>query len=113
MNLFQEEAPTANELAITMGCSRQNVKEILNALEKKGMIDFQEDELDRRKKRVVLTEKATNLGEKYGKKEMIFMEKLYEGISDDEIYQTFQILARIEKNLIEIKEYGNEDSSNL
>lgn len=33
MNLYQDEAPTANELAKTMGCSRQNVKEILNSLE--------------------------------------------------------------------------------
>ncbi len=35
MNLYQDEAPTANEMAETMGCSRQNVKEILNSLAKK------------------------------------------------------------------------------
>ena len=38
MNLYQDEAPTANEMAETMGCSRQNVKEILNSLAKKGII---------------------------------------------------------------------------
>jgi DNA-binding MarR family transcriptional regulator len=31
MNLYTEEAPTGNELAKTMGCSRQNIKEILNS----------------------------------------------------------------------------------
>lgn len=54
MNLFQDEAPTANELAKTMGCTRQNVKEILNSLEKKQFIQLEVDEKDRRKQRIIL-----------------------------------------------------------
>ncbi len=48
MNLYQDESPTANEMAETMGCSRQNVKEILNSLAKK---DATED--DRKKAEMI------------------------------------------------------------
>ena len=69
MNLYTEEAPTANELAKTMGCSRQNVKEILNSLEKKELIYLQADEYDKRKNRVYLTQRCMKMAEmKIGKK---------------------------------------------
>ncbi len=65
MNLYQDQAPTANELARTMGCTRQNVKEILNSLEKKQLIRFEVDEGDKRKRRVYLTENALRMSDKY------------------------------------------------
>ena len=61
MNLYQDESPTANEMAETMGCSRQNVKEILNSLAKKGMITLQQDENDKRKQRITVTEKTKSI----------------------------------------------------
>ena len=56
MNLYKDEPPTANELAETMGCSRQNVKQILDSLEKKGLLVLKQDENDRRKQRIFKTE---------------------------------------------------------
>ena len=47
MNLYPDEAPTANELARSMGCSRQNVKEILNSLEKKQLVHLAVDSKDK------------------------------------------------------------------
>ena len=99
MNLYQEEAPTANELAKTMGCSRQNVKEILNSLEKKQLIRLETDEGDKRKRRVYLTEKALLMSDKYHEKETIFMEYLYKDISDEEIDSAYSIISKIENNL--------------
>ncbi len=43
MNLYPDQAPTANEMAETMGCSRQNVKEILNSLCKKDLVVLVQD----------------------------------------------------------------------
>ena len=103
MNLYADNAPTANELAETMGCSRQNVKEILNGLAKKEMIVFEPDENDRRKQRIYLTQKTMELAKKYTQKEREFMRLLYDGISDEEIRNVYRIISRMEKNLI--KEY--------
>ena len=100
MNLYPDEAPTANELAETMGCSRQNVKEILNGLCKKELVTLVQDENDRRKQRIYLTEKRKKLAEKYQQKEMEFMKLLYDGISDDEIRYVYKIISRMEKNLL-------------
>ena len=99
MNLYSKEAPTANDLAETMGCSRQNVKEILNTLVKKEILVLKQDENDKRKQRIYLTSKQKRLAKKYQNKEMDFLELLYKGISDDEIRNVFQIISRMEKNL--------------
>ena len=99
MNLYPEEAPTANELAKTMGCSRQNVKEILNSLEKKQFVRLENDENDKRKKRVYLTEQAKLMGTKYQQKEIEFLKHLYEGVSNEEVDSAYSIISKIEDNL--------------
>ncbi len=104
LNLFDENPPTANEIAEVMGCSRQSVKEILTSLEKKQFIELVPDEKDMRKKRIVATENAVVLGKKYSKREVDFLETLYDGISDREIKSTFRVVSHLEKNLIKIKE---------
>lgn len=104
MNLFREEAPTANDLAGVMGCSRQNVKEILNSLEKKQFVRLEVDKNDKRKQRVYLTEHALHMADKYQEKETQFMQFLYEGISEEELKYTYGIIFKIEDNLKRIKE---------
>ena len=99
MNLYTKEAPTANELAETMGCSRQNVKEILNALTKKEILVLEQDKNDKRKQRIYVTDKQKKLAKKYQNKELDFLQTLYAGISDEEIRSVFQIISKMEKNL--------------
>lgn len=99
MNLYPDEAPTANELAETMGCSRQNVKEILNGLCKKELVTLVQDENDRRKQRIYLTEKRKKMSEKYHQREMEFIKLLYDGISDEEIKSVYKIISKMENNL--------------
>lgn len=103
MNLYTEEAPTANELAKTMGCSRQNVKEILNSLEKKELIYLQADEYDKRKNRVYLTQRCMKMAGKYREKETVFMQMLFEGLSDKDVDDAYRILSKIEENLINME----------
>lgn len=104
MNLYPNEAPTANELAKTMGCTRQNVKEILNSLEKKKLVRIEADADDKRKRRVYLTENAMLMADKYLEKETKFIEGLYQGISNEEIDSIYRILSKIEDNLKILKE---------
>ena len=53
-----KEPPTLKELSMIMGSSHQNVKTILNKLEKKGFVKFAPDQHDRRKQRILLTEEC-------------------------------------------------------
>ena len=108
-NLYPDVPPTANELAETMACSRQNVKEILNSLQKKGLITLQQDEKDKRKQRIHFTEKRKEMAEKYVQGEIEFMRLLYDGISDDEVRGVFKIISRMEKNLKAIKLPENKE----
>ncbi len=103
MNLYPDEAPTANELAGIMGCSRQNVKEILSSLERKGFIRILKDEKDRRKQRIYLTEKMLQVAGRYHEKETVFLEQLYEGVREEEVAQVYRILSHMENNLKKIQ----------
>ena len=99
MNLFNNTAPTANDLAKVMGCSRQNVKEILTSLEKKELVSLVPCETDKRKRIVVLTEKAEKLAAKYREKETEFLTRLYDGVTDQEIKNAYVFLSKLEDNL--------------
>jgi DNA-binding MarR family transcriptional regulator len=104
MNLFPESPPTANELAKVMNCSRQNVKEILTSLEKKDYVMLLPCESDKRKRIVMLTEKALQVAEQYKEKEVMFLNKLYDGVTEEEIRSTYCFLAKLEENLIKFNE---------
>lgn len=104
MNLFPDTPPTANDLAKTMGCTRQNVKEILTSLEKKGFVTLSVSENDKRKRIVTLTEKAMLTADKYRDGENEFLRRLYDGVSDDELKTIYRILSKIEENLKTINE---------
>lgn len=101
---FQEKHPTISELSELMGSSHQNVKQIVNKLEAKGYVSTYFDKDDRRKLRVKSTQEVINLGDKYRAKEVDFIEKFYEGVTDDEIESTFKTLLKIEGNLIIIRD---------
>ena len=103
MSLYKDETPTSNELAKTMGCSRQSVKEILNSLVGKGFVQLLVDEKDKRKQRIYLTEKALQMSDAYHEKETVFMEQLYEGLGEEDINSVYRILSHIEKNLKKIQ----------
>ncbi len=99
MNLYPDEAPIMNDLAKTMGCSRQNVKQLVNSLEKKKFIVSRPDENDKRKRQIFLTEKAAHMAEEYREKETEFLDILFDNVSAEEIDSAYRIISKIEKNL--------------
>ena len=101
LSLF-EEAPTVNELADVMGSSHQNVKQIINKLEQKGFLKIVADNKDKRKIRILKTNKMDELKQKYMKQELRFMEQLYQGVSPQDIHITLKTIQQLEKNLIEL-----------
>ena len=95
---------SVNELSEVMGSSHQNVKQIANKLERNGYIEMFPDSQDKRKIRIAPTDKLKQLEEKYHKKGLEFMERLYEGLSEEEIATTLKSMTKIESNLISIRE---------
>ena len=101
LRLFENGAPTINELSEIMGCSHQNVKSIAGKLEEKGYLEIRPDSDDARKLRIRLTSKADSLAQKYQKKELDFIDMLFTGISDKLIETTFKTLEKMEENINE------------
>lgn len=101
LRLFENGAPTINELSEIMGCSHQNVKSIAGKLEEKGYLEIRPDSDDARKLRIRLTNKADSLAKKYQKKELDFIDMLFAGISDKQIETTFKTLEKMEENINE------------
>ena len=101
LRLFENGAPTINELSEIMGCSHQNVKSIAGKLEEKGYLEIRPDSNDARKLRIRLTNKADSLAKKYQKKELDFIDMLFAGISDKQIETTFKTLEKMEENINE------------
>ena len=101
LRLFENGAPTINELSEIMGCSHQNVKSIAGKLEEKGYLEIRPDSDDARKLRIRLTNKADRLAKKYQKKEVDFIDILFTGISDKQIEITFKTLEKMEENINE------------
>jgi len=101
LRLFENGAPTINELSEIMGCSHQNVKSIAGKLEEKGYLEIRPDSDDARKLRIRLTNMADSLAKKYQKKELDFIDMLFTGISDKQIETTFKTLEKMEENINE------------
>ena len=93
------ESPTINELSEIMNSSHQNVKQILIKLQKKGFIEMVPDESDRRKQRIVLTKKCYDFCKKNEKESEIEINRMYEGISEEQLVITIQTIMQMERNL--------------
>lgn len=97
-----KESPTIKELAEIMGSSHQNVKQILIKLEKKGYIQTLSDETDKRKQRIILTEKTKSFCETHDEESQKMVRQMFDGIEPQEIAVTIKTIMQMEKNLEEL-----------
>ena len=94
-----KEPPTLRELSEILGSSHQNVKQILLKLEKKDFIRFQTDEKDKRKQRIVLTERCGQICEKNQETSTAIMNRMFDGIPQEDLASAIRTIIRIEKNM--------------
>ncbi|MDD3796283.1 MAG: MarR family transcriptional regulator [Lachnospiraceae bacterium] len=102
IKMFQQP-PTLKELAVTVGSSHQNVKQLLLKLERVGYVEFIRDENDKRKQRVIRTKKAEVFDETHDEPSTVFMQKFFENVSPDKIKITIETLVQLENNLKEME----------
>lgn len=90
-----KEPMTLTQLGSLLGCSRQNIKKLAGALEKKGFITLVQSPLDARAVRVCPTEKAEN----YFRDDFAEYQKelplLFEVYTAEEVETLFALLSRL------------------
>ena len=94
-----KEPPTLRELSDILGSSHQNVKQILLKLENKNFIRVQTDDADKRKQRIVLTDYCREFCERNDELSSCIMEKMFDGVPEEDIATTIRTIIKIEKNL--------------
>ncbi len=98
INLFREP-PTLRELSEILGSSHQNVKQILLKLEKKKFIELRPDKTDKRKQRIFLTGHCKEFCEKNNEMSGAIMDRMFRGISQNDLSATIRTITAMEKNL--------------
>lgn len=101
INLCKDK-PSIKELAEIMGCSHQNVKQLLLKLERKGFVNIILDAYDRRKQRIELTSYYKEFCENNTEMSNRIMKQMFDGISESQLQTTIQTIIQIENNLKEI-----------
>jgi len=104
LSLFEDDSPTINQLAEVMGSSHQNVKQILNKLKEGGFLNTLTDSNDKRKTRIIKTDKLEEFDKKYQTQTVLFMKKFYENVTEEQIKSTIKTIVQLEKNLLDVKE---------
>lgn len=97
-NIFDHD-PTIKEVAKGMGSSHQNVKQVALKLEQKGFVVMEKDPNDARITRIKLTDAIDSFGKESQKKSELFTEKLFDGITAEELAMTRSALEKLLINL--------------
>ncbi len=99
LSVMGEEAPTLKETGEFIGCSYQNVKRMATQLEQNGYLRIIQDEKDKRKLRLVATDKMTKLEQVNLEGTNQFMQEMYRGISKEELKMAIGTLKKMNHNL--------------
>lgn len=94
-----KESPTLKELAEIMGSSHQNVKQILLKLESRNFVKLIPDEKDKRKQRIILTDKCFEFCNQNHEDSQQKINLLFEGISEEQIWTTIKTIIMMERNV--------------
>ena len=89
-----------------MGCSRQNVKKLALALEKKGFVHLQLS--NNNSVLVELTEEVQRYTEKIGERQMKALSLLFSDFSEEEIEQLFFLYSKLYTGLERVENYAEE-----
>ena len=103
------EPKTLTRIGQLMGCSRQNVKQLADSLEKRGYI-----EIKKGTKRCVcleLTDKARQYHEEIYNTRSDFLNRLYNVFSDEEITQLYKLQTRLFDGIEAVEEYTSDKQS--
>lgn len=105
LNLFEDEFPTLKEAGDLIGCSYQNVKRMAVQLAEKGFLQIMADNKDKRKLRLIPTDRFRELRRKNDNVAECFMDKLYKDISESDLEVTFTTIQKMIENINMSRKY--------
>lgn len=94
-----KESPTLGQIAHIMGNSHQNIKELINKLERKGFLTIAINPDDKRKYKISVTEKFHKISLQYESLQTEFINKMYQDISDQDVITCFNLAEKILNNI--------------
>lgn len=100
------EPRTLTNIGNLMGCSRQNVKKLALALEKKGFVHLQLS--SNNSVLVELTEDVQRYAEEIGERQMKALSLLFSDFSEEEIGQLFFLYSKLYTGLERVENYAEE-----
>ena len=87
------------QLADGMQKDKNSITKLIDALEQKGLVRRQPNPTDRRSNTIVLTEKGDNLKHEAKMVGISSLDKMLEGLSEEEIHSFIAVMRRISKNM--------------
>ena len=96
-NVF-DHPPSIGEVAEVMSTSHQNIKKIALQLEKRGFVEIAEDEQDRRKKLLRLTDYNDEFWDQRAENHTKSMVQLYSSLSKQELMAFHQTMTKLIAN---------------
>ena len=100
------EPRTLTNIGNLMGCSRQNVKKLALALEKKGFVRLLLS--SNNSVHIKLTEKVKRYTEEIGERHMKALSLLFADFSEEEIEQLFSLYTKLYAGLEQMENYAGE-----
>jgi DNA-binding MarR family transcriptional regulator len=93
--------PTQGELAAQLGVSHQNVRQLADALERKGFLEVRADPNDRRTRRMVPTKAVETMFARRNPKDFEAVSGWFSTLDDEEIAVLVSLLARLAESVSE------------
>jgi MarR family transcriptional regulator for hemolysin len=95
-----EQPPTLKDLANVSGTTYQNVKQVALKLQTKKLMTLFKDPKDARVTRVALTQESAAFWASTEQDAKVFMERLYEGIDEEAMRTTRNVMQKLMENMI-------------
>lgn len=95
----QPAAPTLSAVAAGLAMTHQNAKQIVLALQRKGLLEIRVDTADRRARRLVLTEAHHRFWRERNPDDFAAVQRWMAAWSDAEVRQVLRALRRLHRHL--------------
>lgn len=97
---------TLTNVGFLMGCSRQNVKKLALALEKKGFVYLSTGANN--SVSIELTDKVAQYSKEIGERHLYALQLLFSDFSEDEIKQLFCLYTKLYAGIERVEKYAEE-----
>lgn len=102
------EPRTLTNVGNLMGCSRQNIKKLALALEKKGFVRLLSG--GNNSVQIELTNKVSQYAEEMGERHLQSLKLLFSDFSEDEIKQLFNLYAKLFAGMDRVEKYAKKSN---